>query len=229
MPKLIWKEWHEQRWNLAFACVVLTALCVIGLRSRIIADYSLLIFVNSCGLLLLPVLAAAALVPAERDQGSLASLLALPIAPWKVLAVKTLVGCVICALPILLAGAVSAAITNGREMTTYDTLAQAARSALTAMFLFAWMLSLTVELPSEARAGLLSLGILVSWIIASQALARVTLHDLPVGLAFSPFGFIGTRIAVAPAYLTAAVQLLLLVPLWLWAAKRLPVPTEVKA
>src|SRR5689334_8801214 len=38
MRSLLWKEWHEQSWKLAFGCVVLAALAVIGLRARVVAD-----------------------------------------------------------------------------------------------------------------------------------------------------------------------------------------------
>ena len=38
MHSLLWKEWHEQSWKLGFGCVVLGALALIGLHSRIIAD-----------------------------------------------------------------------------------------------------------------------------------------------------------------------------------------------
>ena len=36
--KLLWKEWHEQRWKAAFGCVILMAFTAIGLKTRLVPD-----------------------------------------------------------------------------------------------------------------------------------------------------------------------------------------------
>src|SRR5579872_3529215 len=116
MSSLLWKEWHEQRWKLAFGCIILAAFALIGLRARIIADQMLLTWVCLMGVLLLPVLASTGLVPAERGEGTFESLLPLPISPKRILLAKTIMGMLLCAAPLAAAGIVSLLIAGGREM-----------------------------------------------------------------------------------------------------------------
>lgn len=35
---LLWKEWREQRWKMAFGRVMLCGFCAIGLQTRLIPD-----------------------------------------------------------------------------------------------------------------------------------------------------------------------------------------------
>src|ERR1700722_7547165 len=107
MSSLTWKEWHEQSWKLGFGSLVLVALALIGLHSRIIDDESMVMFVCFLGVILLPVLSSTGLVPAERSEGSLESLLALPITSRRILVAKTAMGLLLCAAPLLLAGLIS--------------------------------------------------------------------------------------------------------------------------
>src|ERR1043165_6112612 len=100
MWNLLWKEWHEQSWKLGFGCVVLGALALIGLRARIVPDETMIMVVSAVGMLLLPILSAASLFPAERGEGSFESLIALPVAPSRILAAKTAAGLLLCAGPI---------------------------------------------------------------------------------------------------------------------------------
>src|SRR5205085_1361883 len=112
---------------------------------------------------LLPVLSSTGLVPAERGEGTLGALLALPVAPWRILGAKTLIGLALCVGPLAAAAAASLALAGGREMSGAAMLGLFARTAAATVSLFVWMLALTVRLPNEARAGLLSLGVLVFW------------------------------------------------------------------
>ena len=56
LASLLWKEGCEQRWKLAFGCVILTGLMAVGLRVRILPDREVLYLVLFVGALLLPVL-----------------------------------------------------------------------------------------------------------------------------------------------------------------------------
>src|ERR1700722_4488605 len=107
MRSLLWKEWREQSWKLGFGCIVLTALAVIGLHARIIDDESMVVMVCFLGVTLLPVLSSTGLVPAERSEGSLESLLALPVKSWRILLAKTAMGLLLCTGPLLAAAAAS--------------------------------------------------------------------------------------------------------------------------
>jgi ABC-type transport system involved in cytochrome c biogenesis permease component len=229
MRSLIWKEWHEQSWKLGFGCVVLGALALIGLHSRIIDDESMVLFVCFLGLTLLPVLSSTGLIPAERSDGSLESLLALPVAPGRILAVKTAIGFLLCAGPLLLAGAISILVAGGREMGTGAMFTLYARSALAAISLFIWMLALTIRLPNETRAGLLALGLLIFWILATEGLRDPSVPSLVFDI--SPLAFVYKRETgrqewqiiwnLSPLTGVLIMQGAFVALLWWWASKRL--------
>lgn len=170
MRMLIWKEWREQSWRLGFGCVVLGAMALIGLRARFVADETLLLWLFGLGMTMLPVLASASLLAPERDEGSLESLLSLPVKQATILAVKIGMGIAQCIGPMAVAAAVSIILAGGREMYPAQMLELFARCALTAFFLFLWMASLTLSLPTEARAALLAMGVLIFWTMATAGL-----------------------------------------------------------
>jgi hypothetical protein len=217
--KLIWKEWFEQSWKLVFGCVVLGSLALIGLQARLVPDDIMMMWVCFLGLALLPVLSSTGLIPAERAGGSFESLLALPIAPWKILAVKTSMGILQCAVPMMVAAAVSVFMAAGRETSTAAILNLYGRSTLTAISLFIWMLALTAHLPSEARAGLVSIGILFFWVMATWALLLQS--SVPtLAISASPMAFVYNfnSGAIGPSLVTIAiVQALCAAALWLLA------------
>ncbi|MGD0767747.1 MAG: ABC transporter permease [Tepidisphaeraceae bacterium] len=223
MRNLLWKEWHEQSWKLGFGCIVLGALALIGLHSRIVADQTLIIWVNFLGMTMLPVLSSTGLVPAERGEGSLESLLALPVKPWRILAAKTAMGIALCIGPMLVAAVVSLLVAGGREMPDSAVVAIYAKSTVATLSLFIWMLALTIQLPSEARAALVGVGLLVFWMLASAGLADPSVPRW--ALAISPFAlFYGVADQIAeplPAVIVLAVQAGIALGLWIWASKRL--------
>lgn len=221
---LLWKEWREQRWKLGFGCLLLAAFAVIGLRTRAVADEAVLTGVCLVGVLLLPVLAVTGLVPAERADGSLAALLSLPVPAWQVLVAKTAAGAALCAGPLAAAAAVGIAMAAGREMSAGAMIGLFARSAAAALSLFFWMFALTVRLPTEARAGLVSLGVLVGWLITVLTLQYHGPADVTEGAfaVVSPFVFTYRFDPNSPMRLAGAVaaQATIAAALWVWAATR---------
>jgi hypothetical protein len=223
MSRLCWKEWHEQSWKLGFSCLVLCALAWIGLRARIIADETMIEWVCFLGVILLPVLSSTGLLPAERADGSFESLLAMPVSPWRILLAKTLSGIVLCAIPLIAAGAISILAAGEREMTVSAMISLYGRTTLAALSLFVWMMALTSRLPNETRAGLLSMGLLIFWILATVGLCYDGVP--PAAVAMSPFAFVynvNNNFANMPQWpVMLAVQILLAALLWIWTAKRL--------
>jgi ABC-type transport system involved in multi-copper enzyme maturation permease subunit len=180
MSTLLWKEWHEQRWKLGFGCLILGAFAVIGLHARVVADETLMLWTCLLAILLLPVLSSTGLMPAERAEGSFETLLSLPVRPWRVFLAKTLMGVALCVGPLLIAALLSLAMASGREMDASSIIVLYARSIAATLSLFAWMLALTIRLPNEMRAGLLALGVLIFWLLASAGL--IALSDRQQGL-----------------------------------------------
>jgi ABC-type transport system involved in cytochrome c biogenesis permease component len=236
MQRLLWKEWHEQSWKLGFGCIVLGAMAVIGLRARIVSDDVMLMWVCFVGVMLLPILSSTGLVPAERGEGSLETLLTLPVNPRKILAAKVIMGVLLVAGPMLVAMGLSVLVAGGREIPAIAMIAFYVCSTLTALFLFAWMAALTIRSPGETRAALLSVGILILWLIATQGLARPGVPD--AAMAISPFGVVfrvvngsdspnllvefNSGIAVvSQASMVLAVQVVIALLLWWYASRKL--------
>src|ERR1700733_14597713 len=221
MRKLLWKEWHEQSWKLGFGCIVLAALALIGLRSRIVADETMVMWVCLLGVGLLPVLASTGLLPAERAEGSFEMLLSLPVDPRRILIAKTLMGIALCVGPMAVAAIVSVLAAGGRELSAVAMLDLYACSTLTMLSLFVWMLALTARLPNEARAGLLALGILIFWLLATEGL---TYPSLPSALfSVSPIAFVYRstpkfEAPPPPFLLIVVVQLAIAAALLGWAS-----------
>jgi hypothetical protein len=231
MRKLIWKEWHEQSWKLGFGCVVLSAMAVIGLHARIISDLLMAQWVCGIAVTVLPIISATGLVPAERGEGTMESLLAMPIEPWRILLAKTIAGVVLCAGPVMAAAVFTVFMAGGREVTTADLLDLYVRTMLTSVAMFVWMLALTIRLPTEGRAGLLAIGVLILWAMASVGLGMGPVR--PIGFAFSPFAFVfrfADDLGPGPSFIRVlVVQLIVLTGVWFLARRTFVGPVELES
>ena len=54
IPSLLWKEWHEQRWKLALACVMLMGYTAVALRTRVVPDFLVVASAVLFGSIMLP-------------------------------------------------------------------------------------------------------------------------------------------------------------------------------
>ena len=238
MRSLLWKEWHEQRWKLAFGSLILAAFALVGLRARVIADETLLYGVCVLAVLLLPVLSSTGLVPAERNDRTLETLFALPVPPWRIFIVKTIMGIALCAGPIFLTAIVSVLIAGGRELSAGAILLFFARTLAASLVLFFWMFCLTVRLPSETRAGLIALAVLVIWLVATLGLVMWGMPDQRLYLRsqaapasqwwlVSPFVFLfGPQVNLVSRPAAAAIQFVLAIVLWIIASTQFARPEE---
>ncbi|HZL35288.1 MAG TPA: ABC transporter permease [Tepidisphaeraceae bacterium] len=235
MRSLLWKEWHEQRWKLAFGSLILGAFAGVGLHARVIADENLLEMVCFLAVLLLSVMSSTGLVPAEREEGTMRMLLALPVRPSLVFSIKMLIGVLLCVVPLIFSALVSIAIAGGREISTASILALHARTLAATLSLYFWMLALTVRLPTEARASLIAIGVLIIWMMLTLGLlAGEDWHRpgiLSRLMALDPFvflaGFPHTGWVVSLA-LAACVQATIALALCLWAAWQFPKAKEAR-
>jgi ABC-type Na+ efflux pump permease subunit len=232
MRKLLWKEWHEQSWKLGFGCLVLGAMAVIGLQARIIADSEMIQGVGYLGIFLLPILSCCGLLPAERESGSLQTLIALPVSPRKILFSKTAIGILLCVGPMIVAALGSVWMAGGREIHSWEILAFYGEAAATSVPLFIWMMSLTSRLPNEARAAMLAAGVLVFWLLLLPVLPDnpIPATLCPLALTLGAFILNYARAWNAPRapimqvglyfVVTLAVQISVMIVLWLWTAKQ---------
>jgi hypothetical protein len=129
---------------------------------------------------------------------------------------------------MLAAAVVSLLAAGGREMSDASMFSLYGRSTLATLSLFIWMLALTARLPNEARAGLLALGVLVFWMLATAGLAAAAVPS--VAFAVSPFalvyGYSSGFSAAPPLLLVLSVQAVTLSLLWAWTSRQLSGPVE---
>lgn len=220
---LIWKEWHEQRWKLAFGCVLLIGYPAIGLQSRLLPDEIIIFFGTTWSGWMMPMLVAMGLVAVERANGSLGTLLALPVKSWKIFMVKFLTGAVVCVVPILGSMIVALLIASGRELNPSDIVVPYLCSIAFGFVMYIWIIAFGIRQPSEARVGLVGIAIFIGWgaivMIADELVTR------PLdrwSLAITPFGFfeIGWDRDYSLLPKTIPIQLVLAVCLIIWGAHR---------
>ena len=232
---LVWKEWHEQRWRLWFGAALLGMFTLIGLRTRIMPDEQIVIFSMIVGGIFFPLMVAMGLIAPERADGTIVRLLALPVPAWHVLAAKGLVGAAVCTGPIVVSAGLAATVAGDREMAWSQFAEMYAMAIGMTLSTFAWLTAAGVRQPSEARAGLMGIGVGAGWfliIAISSMLAIELFHDQTVVAwvaAFSPFGVTALRGGDAPPAVVIAIQIVMFVAVWAWAAWRIGKPGKVVA
>jgi ABC-type transport system involved in multi-copper enzyme maturation permease subunit len=220
---LFWKEWQQQRWKLAYGCVLVMGCTLIGLRSRLLFDEGIVIAAAVGGAVFTPLLVSLGLVAAERNEGSLDMLLALPVRHWHIFTVKMVMAALVCAAPILGSALVSLIIAAGREQTAGQIITPYLGGLAFGVTMLVWVVGFGVGQPSEARAGLVGIAVFVGWVFL--VFLSETLLKLGSGrwsLVITPFGLlegtIDARYSILPKVVLA--QLGIAFCLLLWAAHR---------
>ena len=98
---LIWKEWHEQRWKLAFGTVMLLFFTGSFLAARIATQSEFLIVLWFFGGLILALYSAMGVFAPEWTGRTTTFLVSKPIAGWKIFACKWLIGWLNFAVPMI--------------------------------------------------------------------------------------------------------------------------------
>ena len=232
---LVWKEWHEQRWRLGFGVFLLGTFTLIGLRTRIIPDEQIVALTIMVGGMLLPLMVAMGLVAPERAEGTIVRLLALPVPPWKVLAAKGVVGAAVCAAPVIVSGVLAALVAGDGEMSWPELVGLYAIAIGVTLSMFTWLTAAGVRQPSEARAGLVGIAIVVGWFLLmalGAAMQAELLRDTDVEqwvAAVSPVGLILLKGSSIPTAAVIALQVTVVAVMWWYAAHRIGKPGKVVA
>ena len=232
---LVWKEWHEQRWRLGFGIFLVGTFTLIGLRTRIVPDEQIIIFSMMIGGMFFPLMVAMGLVAPERVEGTIVRLLALPVPAWKVLAAKAVVGGIVCVAPMVVSGAIACVVAGDREMAWGELIGLYAMATGITVSVFTWLTAAGVRQPSEARAGLMGIGVAAGWslVIATSSMLAIELfHDQTLiawVAAFSPFGLTALRGGDAPPSVVIGIQVVMFAAVWAWAAWRMGKPGKVVA
>jgi len=100
LKALLWKEWHEQRWRMALACVWLMGATAIGLKTRLVVDAIILGLIAVPMAVLLPVFAGMGLFAEERQAKTMAFLQMQPAQRWQILLAKVGMGLLVFVVPL---------------------------------------------------------------------------------------------------------------------------------
>jgi len=101
---LIWKEWREQRWKMAFGTVMLAFFTGTLLATRTTTDQEVVVMILFLGGLILSLYSAMGVFAPERAGGTTIFLASKPIAAWKVFMCKWFFGWLNFIVPMLVCG-----------------------------------------------------------------------------------------------------------------------------
>jgi ABC-type transport system involved in multi-copper enzyme maturation permease subunit len=218
---LFWKEWCEHRWKLAYGCVLSMGFVAVGLRSRIVPDQGIVAMAAVGGAFLMPLLVGMGLVAAERSDGSLGMLLALPVRSWKIFVVKMAMGTLVCVGPIVGCMVLSLAMAAGREMSASRIIVPYLGGVAFSIVMLVWMVAFSIRQPSEARAGLVGIAVFMVWFFMIILDESAWLLD-GSSLVITPFGIFDCTLdrnyEILPDVIR--VQLAIGICLVVWAAYR---------
>lgn len=89
---LIWKEWHEQRWKLAFGTVMLLFFTGSFLAAKVTTQGELVVVIWVFGGLILSLYSAMGVFASESSNNTITFLASRPVKSWKVFACKWFFG-----------------------------------------------------------------------------------------------------------------------------------------
>ena len=162
---LIWKEWHELRWKMAFGCLIVGAFVLTGLKSRIFPDIAINIFSIVGSSLLMPLFIAMGLIAEERSNGSLYTLFALPVRIKLLYVIKMILGAVVVLSPILVSLILSLLMAGGREESISDVIKWHIMGAHFSIVMFIVTVVSGMKFSSEAKVALTGIAWVGFWVL----------------------------------------------------------------
>ena len=187
LKSLLWKEWREQRWKLAFGCVLLGGGCLIALRARMLEDSASLAIALMVGMVLMTLIVSMGIVATDREQRNLPFQFGLPCSSALLFAVKITVGLIVSLFPLLCALALWA-LFAGSGLEHIELRSIMFLTCWWNLSTVIWTTAFGVRQPTEARVGMVGIGILgfwfCSWIFLQGILGRT--NDFFLALFFNP-------------------------------------------
>lgn len=180
---LLWKEWSEQRWRLAFLSVLVCGLTATGLSVRLMPDINVARITCLIGASL-AMLVGIGLVPHEREQGTIRLLLFLPIRPRQILLAKLLVALIVTLVPLIASFLVFQIMAGQRESSFAEILQAYLVIMIIAVTLLLWSLAFSIRARSESVAGFAIIAI-VAWTFLEVAIIGLIAHDAAQGWGWS--------------------------------------------
>lgn len=188
IPSLLWKEWREQRWKIAYMSFLMVSIVAIGLRTRMLPDRSFFIFSMLTGAFLLPIFIGMGLFASEKSEDTLPMLMALPIKPWKIFAVKIFMGVIACLVPFATTLLTVLLLAGNREQQTSTIILSYGLAFVFALTFLFWIIGFGITQPTEARTALIAMAIALSWSLFTMVEDEL-FPGLHYSYIFTPFGF----------------------------------------
>jgi len=165
LKALFWKEWQEQRWRLALACIGLVGFTAIGLKTRIIPDSDIIAITLLLSGFVLPAFAGMGLLASEHSAGTFKHLLAQPLPRWKLLLAKLGMGLISYAVPILATCAIVCVTVGGRELPYSRLIASYMALLVFSTLIFAWSQFIGIRCRREDLYLLVNIVVLATWCV----------------------------------------------------------------
>ena len=202
---ILWKEWQEQRWKLAFGSVMLGSLTWAFFASHVVSNQEVIVGVWIVGGTLLALHTAMGVFAPERSAGTTTFLLSKPILPSRAFACKWIMGWLSLAVPLSVCGIGMAMATRVGPQAGSISLGFLAIGTLRAMATSTVIYSLTCCLsPRKSEEG-------GTGLVGLSLVAAMFLH-----FSIGPHGSVIQQVAKAinPLYFAfpAHVSLMLLIP-----------------
>lgn len=185
---LLWKEWVEQRWRMAFGAVVVGSLTMVGLHARMLPDEQVMALCAIIGAMLAMLVGMGVVAP-ERESGTLRTLLFLPIRPSLVLLAKGLIAAAVCLVPLAVSLTIGLLIAGGREMAMSRMVGFDGLAMLLSLTLLVWTVSLSMRAGSESIAGLVVVGMIAASCLSMTLCPTLGLPEQTCAL-WQPFALI---------------------------------------
>lgn len=192
IPTLIWKEWRPLRWKLVFAFVLVGGFEGIALKTRILPDVGVYILAIMATMLLMPLFTAMGLFAAEREEGSLAFGVVLPVKTGWIYSIKMALGAAVSAAPLLF-GMLIALTAAGREQPAEEVVQGYLYGMLAAVLVFIWVTVFAIPCRAEAFVPLIYVALVSIWAILvfiDESFCRKTLLE-QFSMKITPFGVMG--------------------------------------
>jgi hypothetical protein len=225
------KELHEYWSALLLGCFIVGGFTALGLHARLMPDLMVIVVAAfPVGGVLFPLMLATGVVAPERAEGSVNTLLRLPMAAATVLAVKTVVASVVALTPIALSLLIAITSAGGREISAGQLFTMHIIGAALALNVLLWTVCVGIRQPNEARVGLVGVGL----IVLMAALIYSTDNLLPYAwystfVSCTPAGLLIDGVpTVTQLFTTAWRQAIVLTLLWLITAWRFGRPGRTR-
>lgn len=161
--RLLWKEWRENQWKLAFGGAVSLAFTALLFRIRLFPDSANCTIISFAQMLIVPVVYALDIFSGEIGSRTIHLLFKFPIPRWKIFFSKYLVCFAGIVIIFLLTGLLMEIMGQGREAEAGFLFKFNAAFGAAALLLFTWFCGFGAQSRSEAGSLVAMFGVMVGW------------------------------------------------------------------